>query len=89
MAKLALVETYGSEMEAMLARGLLETAGIQAFMFKDDGGGMVPSLQRWTGVRVLVPEADLERAREILASVAAPDEAQPESGGEQTGDAPE
>jgi|YNPNPStandDraft_1061719.scaffolds.fasta_scaffold284526_2 hypothetical protein len=62
------VATYRNEMEALLARGLLETAGIAAFILKDDGGGMVPSLQRWTGVRLAVAEADLERAREILAA---------------------
>ncbi len=62
------VATYRTEIEAVLARGLLETAGIAAFILKDDGGGMVPSLQRWTGVRLLVAASDCERAREILAA---------------------
>jgi hypothetical protein len=75
--QLTTVETYGSEIEAELARGLLETAGITAFVFKDDGGGMVPSMQRWTGVRLLVTQADAAAAREILgATCAAADDAQ-------------
>jgi hypothetical protein len=61
------VASYGSRPEAELARGLLESVGIPAFVSADDAGGMRPPLQLTQGVRLMVREADLARARRVLA----------------------
>ena len=45
---------------------ILQDAGVRAFVFKDDGGGMEPHLQRTNGVCLVVRRADAERAHEIL-----------------------
>ncbi len=62
------VATYPDEMSAELARTLLESNGIYAFVAKDDCGGMRPFMQLSTGVRVLIRRADAEAAMEILKS---------------------
>ena len=64
-AKLVVVETYTSTMEAEMDKGRLETAGIDAMIQADDCGGMRPHLQL-KGVQLLVRDTDLEEAREIL-----------------------
>jgi hypothetical protein len=61
------VTSFGSRPEAELARGLLESVGIPAFVSADDAGGMRPPLQLTQGVRLMVREADLARARRVLA----------------------
>jgi hypothetical protein len=61
------VATFGSRPEAELARGLLESVGIPAFVSADDAGGMRPPLQLSQGVRLMIREADLARARRVLA----------------------
>ena len=60
-------ESYGSRPEAELARAVLESVGIPAFVSADDAGGMRPPLQLTLGVRLMVREADLVRARRVLA----------------------
>jgi hypothetical protein len=61
------VRTYNSEIEAQIARGLLENEGIEAKVISDDCGGMYPPFQQQSkGVRLFVPAAQAERAREIL-----------------------
>ena len=67
--EMVVVGIYRSEMEAEAARGRLEVEGIQAAVFTDDAGGMFPSMQRFTGVRLVVPSEEAERAREVLDSV--------------------
>jgi hypothetical protein len=61
------VRSFGSRPEAELARGLLESVGIPAFVSADDAGGMRPPLQLSQGVRLMVREDDLGRARRVLA----------------------
>jgi hypothetical protein len=45
------VKTFNNEIDAGLARQSLQDAGVEAFIFKDDAGGMEPHLQL-TGVCV-------------------------------------
>jgi hypothetical protein len=47
-------------------RGLLESAGIGAWLSADDAGGAVP-LSLAGGVHVMVAEVDAEAAREVVA----------------------
>jgi len=60
------LKVFATEMDAKMARDVLNDEGIKAFVFKDDGGGMEPHLQRTRGVRLVVKPGDAERARKIL-----------------------
>lgn len=61
------LKVFITEMDAKMARDVLQDDGIKAFVFKDDAGGMEPHLQRTNGVRLVVNRVDAERARKILA----------------------
>jgi predicted Fe-Mo cluster-binding NifX family protein len=60
------LKVFTTEMDANMARDVLKDEGVNAFIFKDDGGGMEPHLQRTNGVRLVVNRGDVDRAREIL-----------------------
>jgi len=64
---LIVVQAFGKEIEANLARSLLESAGIDAMVQADRAGGMRDHLA-WSGFgfKVMVREEDLEEARQIL-----------------------
>jgi hypothetical protein len=49
-----------------MARSLLECEGIPALIMSDDAGGTEPQFQFIRGVRLMVLQRDVERAREIL-----------------------
>ncbi len=61
------LKTYLNELEAEIALGRLEALGVTAVVEKDNCGGMRPHLDLQQGVRLLVADADLEKARGILA----------------------
>ena len=60
------LKTFTNEIEAGMAQQVLQEAGVTAFVFKDDAGGMEPQLQRTGGVRLVVNRADAQRARQLL-----------------------
>ena len=60
------LKTYNNEIEAEMAQQVLQEAGVTAFVFKDDAGGMEPQLQRTNGVRLLVNRADAHDAQMML-----------------------
>jgi hypothetical protein len=60
------VGEYENELDAEIAKGHLEASGIPASIIKDDGGGMLPSLQNTRGVQLLVAETQSENAKKIL-----------------------
>ena len=64
---LVLVQAFGSELEAALAKSMLESAGIDAMIQADRAGGMRDHLA-WSGFgfKVLVREEDAATAREVL-----------------------
>ena len=63
--KLVTVGSFPNRIEADLAQGALEAAGIEAVVAADDAGGMEPGL--WVaGVRLLVREDDAAQARDLL-----------------------
>jgi hypothetical protein len=64
--KQVVVGKYENEIDAEIAKGHLEASGIQASIFKDDGGGMLPSLQNTEGVQLVVNETQSEKARKII-----------------------
>jgi hypothetical protein len=68
-ARLVVVQTFGSQMDADMAKSALEAASIDAMIQADTAGGMRPHLA-WSssGFKVLVREEDAAAAREVLES---------------------
>jgi hypothetical protein len=64
--KQVVVGNYENEIDAEIAKGHLEASGISASIYKDDGGGMFPSLQGTEGVQLVVTESQREKARTVL-----------------------
>jgi hypothetical protein len=64
--KRVVIAEFENQLEAEIAIGHLESAGIAASLIKDDAGGMLPSLQQTAGVQVLVSESERERAVAVL-----------------------
>ena len=71
--KLVIVKAFGTREEAELAKGALESAGIDAMTQSDTAGRMREHLA-WSGAgfQVWVREEDAAAAREILAAADAP-----------------
>jgi hypothetical protein len=66
MSEDVVVKIFSTETDAKMAQDVLKDEGVTAFVFKDDGGGMEPHLQRTRGVRLVVKPVDAERAHKIL-----------------------
>ena len=66
--KKVVVGEYENLLDAEIAKGHLEASGISAAIFKNDGGGMFPSLQNTEGVQLVVSETQGEKARKVLQS---------------------
>jgi hypothetical protein len=65
--RLVVVQAFATEMEAVIARSALESAGITASIQSDSVGGMRPHVGWATGgFKLLVREEDEDAAREIL-----------------------
>jgi putative signal transducing protein len=60
------VRRFTTEVEAELARAILESNGIAAAVLRDDAGGMLPAMSLLSAVRLVVGPADAEAAREVL-----------------------
>jgi len=69
--RVARIDRFTSRIEADLARGLLESAGIAAWVSADDAGGNNPALPFGIGgTVVVVAEDDLADALAILDATA-------------------
>jgi hypothetical protein len=67
MDDLQVIRTFINNVDAELARGALEAAGIESMIRADDCGGTRPHL--WMGgVELLVREEDMPRAEEVLGT---------------------
>jgi len=64
--EVVVLKTFNNEIEAGMAQQVLHEAGMTAFVFKDDAGGMEPQLQRTNGVRLVVSRFDARRAHKLL-----------------------
>lgn len=62
------VAVYGGRPAAEIARGLLESHGIEAELLADDDGGLAPVAALTEGVRVIVPTDRAAQARALLTS---------------------
>lgn len=66
-AELVLAQTFATQTEADTAQGALLSAGIAATVEDDRAGGWRPDMPwRGIGFRVLVPEEEVVKAREVL-----------------------
>jgi hypothetical protein len=54
MSEVAVLKIFDNELDAAIAQQMLQKAGVTAFVFKDDAGGMERHLQRTDGVRLIV-----------------------------------
>jgi hypothetical protein len=63
-AALVVIHSFGSQMDAELAKSALESAGIESMIQSDSAGGMRPHLG-WAsgGFKLLVRQEDEEAAR--------------------------
>ena len=68
-SNLLVAQTFGTGLEAEMAKSALEAAGIDAMIQADSAGGMRPHLA-WagSGFKVLVREEDAGTARDVLKS---------------------
>lgn len=67
MDDLHAIRTFINNVDAELARGALEAAGIDSMIRADDCGGTRPHL--WMGgVELLVRQEDVARAEEVLGT---------------------
>jgi hypothetical protein len=64
--EVVILRIFNNEIDAGMAQQVLQEAGMTAFVFKDDAGGMEPQLQRTGGVRLVVNRADAQRAHQML-----------------------
>jgi hypothetical protein len=64
--ELTAIGTYSTVTEAELVRAKLGTVGIDALVQRDVASGSIPTIEALQGVKVLVREADLADALEIL-----------------------
>jgi hypothetical protein len=64
------VRTFSSRHDAELAKGFLESHGVNAVVSGDDYGGIHPALSYSRGVRVLVKKEDVENAKGIISNAA-------------------
>jgi len=60
------IREYIDEMEALIARSILEAHDIPAIVLRDDAGGLLPSMHLLWPVRLAVREADAVEALRIL-----------------------
>jgi len=67
--EVVVLKIFSNEIDAGMTQQVLQEAGVRAFVFKDDGGGMEPHLQRTNGVRLVVNHADAERAHQVLGTL--------------------
>ena len=63
---MVIVREYVNEMEALIARSVLEAHGIPAVVLRDDAGGMLPSMHFLYPVRLAVRSADSAHALRVL-----------------------
>lgn len=67
MNDFVLAAVCDSRIKADFIKVYLEDAGIEAIIQADDAGGVLPQLSFSNGVKILVPEEDLEDAKKIIA----------------------
>ena len=65
--ELVVVRTFLDRLEAELAQGALEAAGIESMVRSDDAGGMRPAMTFSNGAELLVRAEDAREAADVLS----------------------
>lgn len=55
-----------TKLEAEIMKGMLLANGIEASVQADDEGGMTPSLAEVQGIRLMVPEDQIDQAKALI-----------------------
>lgn len=63
---MVVIRDYVNEMEALVARSVLEANEIPAIVLRDDAGGMLPAMHLLFPVRLAVRALDASQALRIL-----------------------
>lgn len=63
---MVIIREYVNEMEALVARSVLEAHDIPAVVLRDDAGGMLPAMRMLFPVRLAVRAIDQVHALRIL-----------------------
>jgi hypothetical protein len=63
---MVVIREYVNEMEALVARSVLEAHDIPAVVLRDDAGGMLPAMHMLFPVRLAVRAAESVQALRIL-----------------------
>lgn len=63
---MSVIKVFGDRIEAEIVRSLLEANGINSQILADDQGGLRPALAFSGGVKLIVSDADAERALKII-----------------------
>ena len=61
-----ILRKYPTEVEAEVDRAILFGNGIRALVVRDNAGGMLPSLNLLSEVRLVVDDLDAAKARVVL-----------------------
>lgn len=72
---MVVIREYVSEMEALVARSVLEAHQIPAVVLRDDAGGMLPAMHMLFPARLAVRTTDATQALRILDAPVEPDDA--------------
>ncbi len=63
---LFVIRTFANDLDARLAESVLEANGIEAIVVSDTGGGMLSYFNTIHPVRIMVREADVELALQLI-----------------------
>lgn len=66
MSQFITVKVFTDELEAAMAKNLLDTSGIPTRLQSDNAGGVMPHLSFSNGIKLMVPAANLEKAQDLL-----------------------
>jgi hypothetical protein len=62
------IKVFSNKMEAEIAKSLLESRNVKAYLVADDAGNMYPSQDFISGVILLVGEKDYLKAKKLIDS---------------------
>ncbi len=71
---MVVIREYVNEMEALVARSVLEAHQIPAVVLRDDAGGMLPTMRLLYPVRLAVRAVEATQALRILDAPFEPDD---------------
>ncbi len=74
MDKPLTIKTFGSRIEAEIAKSYLESFGIKTEILSDDAGQTISSLESVRGVKLITSPKNLQKARNLLDEKKLPDE---------------